>query len=672
MIDPATSVLRERFGHEAFRPLQREAIEAVLQGQDAFVLMPTGGGKSLCYQLPALLRPGTAIVASPLLSLMKDQVDALLTRGIRAAAYNSTLTASESRSVLGRLHAGELELLYVSPERLVGERFIERLTALKVSLFAIDEAHCVTQWGHDFRPEYRRLGILQERFAGVPRIALTATADPYTRRDIVEQLRLQEAVSFVGGFDRPNIRYAVIEKKRPAEQVLAFIRERLGSPGIVYCMTRRSTEEVAARLAAAGVAAAPYHAGLAGRQRQRVQEAFLENRLQVVVATIAFGMGIDKPDVRFVLHHDLPKSIEAYYQETGRAGRDEQPSEALLLSSPADVVRVSRLIEQGSNPEALRIEHHKLRAMAAWADGTSCRRRALLAYFGQELAGHCGNCDVCLDPPETFDGTEEARMVLSCVYRLGQRFGSQYVVDVLLGSQKRRLLDNGHHRLSTYGIGRHRSRATWYSILRQLVHGGYLQQDLESYSVLRLTRKSRPLLRGEERLRLALLRPAPALPPSPDPALGRSAITRIASAATATGPTASPTLDAGLLQVMDGVPQSEPPSASGAEDQQSTAPSGGSEGADSSESEAILFERLRSLRRELAEEQGVAAFVVFSDRSLRDICRKRPRDRASFRQVFGVGPAKLERYGDAFLEALRQFEVASNVTAAKGPLVREA
>jgi ATP-dependent DNA helicase RecQ len=625
MMDLTVSTLRDRFGHRKFRPLQRETIETLLDGRDAFVLMPTGGGKSLCYQLPALLRPGTAVIASPLLSLMKDQVDALRKRGIRAAAYNSSLTTAESRQVLGRLHAGELELLYVSPERLVRERFLERLVTLKVSLFAIDEAHCVTQWGHDFRPEYRQLGVLKERFSETPRVALTATADPYTRRDIVEQLRLREAMMFVGGFDRPNIHYTVIAKKQPMEQLLAFVRDRQGAAGIVYCMTRRSTEEVAAHLATRGISAAPYHAGLDARRRQTVQEAFLNSRLEVVVATIAFGMGIDKPDVRFVLHFDLPKSIEAYYQETGRAGRDGLPAEALLLSSPSDVIRVSRLIGQGSSPEALRIEHHKLRAMASWAEGTTCRRKALLAYLGEQLAGDCDNCDICLDPPETFDGTEEARMALSCVYRLGQRFGTQYVVDVLMGSAKRRLLDNRHDRLSTYGIGRHHSRDTWYAILRQLVHCGYLEQDLESYSVLRLTRQSRSLLRKEESLRLSLPRPARHQKRRPN-------------------------------HQPDQQEASEDLSGSDGESRHAELSTDPNEEEGWTEADERLFERLRALRRELAEQQSVPAYIVFSNRTLREICRARPTDQTSFRQVVGVGPVKLERYGEPFLKAVCQFE----------------
>ncbi len=493
MPEPATAAptvedtLRRVFGFNAFRPGQRAIVDDLIAGRDAFVLMPTGGDKSLCYQLPALHRDGVAIVVSPLISLMKDQVDALNANGVAAACYNSSLDAAQASRVLARLHAGELDLLYVAPERLMSEAFLERLAGIAIALFAIDEAHCVSQWGHDFRPEYQQLRELRTRFAGIPLIALTATADPHTREDIVEVLGLGDAARHVSSFDRPNIRYTVLEKQRPAEQLARFLAGRRDESGIVYAQSRKRTEEVAARLAGEGFTARAYHAGLDARTRVEVQEAFQHDDLQIVVATVAFGMGIDKPNVRFVVHYDMPRHIEGYYQETGRAGRDGLPAEALLLHGAQDAVLARRLIEQSGNETQQRIELHKLNAMVALAQADSCRRRVLLNYFGETLPADCGNCDRCLNPVEHYDATQDARKALSCVYRLHQRFGARYVSDVLRGADTERIRQIGHDRLSTYGIGAGRSTEEWLAIIRQLVHRGYLVQDIANYSVLRLT-----------------------------------------------------------------------------------------------------------------------------------------------------------------------------------------
>ncbi|NNJ65668.1 MAG: DNA helicase RecQ [Xanthomonadales bacterium] len=584
--------LQNVWGLQAFRPQQQEIIEQLLGGGDAFVLMPTGGGKSLCYQLPALHRDGLAIVISPLISLMKDQVDALLANGIRAAMYNSNLDAAEARSVLARLHGGELDLLYVAPERMMRPGFIQSLESIPLALIAVDEAHCVSQWGHDFRPEYAALGELRAHFPGTPFIALTATADPQTREDIVQVLGLGQAKRFVTGFDRPNIRYTVLEKHQPAAQLLRFLERHPDESGIVYALSRKRVEEIAGHLADRGYSAAAYHAGLSAATRRDVQERFIRDDLAIVTATVAFGMGIDKPNVRFVVHHDLPRHLEGYYQETGRAGRDGLPAEALLLFGTQDVAMARYQLERGGNEDQKRIEAHKLSAMAGFAESLTCRRRVLLGYLGETLEQDCGNCDICLDPPERFDATEAARKVLSCVYRVRQSFGIKHVVDVLRGADNERIRKFGHDRLSTYGIGMEFSHAEWMSIARQLIHRGYLVQDIAAYSVLKLTPQALVVLRGEETVELARPRIRAKAPKKEK-------------------------LPAGAVRL---------------------------EGDD-----VRVFERLRALRKRLAEENGVPPYVVFGDATLIEMSHLRPSSEEELLAINGVGQVKLERYGPAFL-----------------------
>jgi ATP-dependent DNA helicase RecQ len=590
--------LHQVFGLTEFRPFQQEIIQQVVSGGDAFVLMPTGGGKSLCYQLPALHRHGLGIVISPLISLMKDQVDALLANGVRAAMYNSTLAAEEARTVLARLHNGELDLLYVAPERMMRPDFINSLEHLPLALIAIDEAHCVSQWGHDFRPEYSVLGELRAYFPDVPFIALTATADPQTREDILQVLGLHKAQQFTTSFDRPNIRYSVLEKSQPRSQLLRFLGNQGDGSGIIYALSRKRVVEIAEFLCERGFSAGAYHAGLSGDTRKYVQERFIRDDLQIVVATVAFGMGIDKPNVRFVVHYDLPRHMEGYYQETGRAGRDGLPAEARLLFGTQDVATARFHIEQSANDTQRRIDSHKLNSMVGFAESLTCRRRVLLGYLGEQMETDCGNCDICLDPPECYDATEAARKVLSCVYRVRQSFGIKHVVDVLRGADNERIRKFNHEHLTTYGIGLEYSHAEWVSLVRQLIHRGYLVQDIAAFSVLKLTTQARLLLRNEETLELA--RP------------------RVQAKKTKKRKSAA------AIEL--------------------------------SEDDLRLFETLREIRKQLAGEQGVPPYVIFGDATLVEMSRERPSCDDEFLQINGVGQVKLERHGVTFLDAIASDE----------------
>ena len=599
MIERARELLRNVYGYTSFRGRQEEVVAAALAGRDALVLMPTGGGKSLCYQLPSMIRPGTGLVVSPLIALMRDQVSALKQLGVRAEFLNSSLSWPQQCEILDAVSAQSLDLLYLAPERLLKDETLERLARVKLAVIAIDEAHCVSQWGHDFRKDYLGLNVLAERFPEVPRMALTATADALTRREILARLELNGADQFVSGFDRPNIRYTVQAKRDASAQLLAFLRERQGQTGIIYAMTRKKVEALAETLAGRGFTALPYHAGLSSETRNANQARFQYEDGVVIVATIAFGMGIDKPDVRFVAHVDLPKSVEAYYQETGRAGRDGEPAEAWMVYGLQDVVRLRLLVDQSeAGEEHKRIERMKLDALLGWCEVTACRRRAMLKYFGDNLPDDCGNCDICLTPPRTWDGTVEAQKLLSCVYRTGQRFGAAHVIDVLRGKDTEKALRNRHERLSTFGIGEDRSVVQWRSILRQLMVQGYLRSDAERYGALRLTPRSRPLLKGEEQVWLR-----------EDPAAKRVArkTARVAS-----------------YQVP---PEGEP-----------------------------LWDALRELRTRLSREAGVPPYVIFHDATLREMVRLRPSSSAELLALQGIGETKLERYGEAFLNVLREHE----------------
>ncbi|AVF75836.1 ATP-dependent DNA helicase RecQ [Vibrio alginolyticus] len=587
-------VLEDVFGYQEFRDGQQLVIDAAVEGRDSLVILPTGGGKSLCYQIPALVRSGITLVISPLISLMKDQVDQLKANGVAAECINSTMPREELLSVYNRMHTGHLKLVYVSPERVLMRDFIERLENLPLSMIAVDEAHCISQWGHDFRPEYAALGQLKQQFSHVPFMALTATADDATRRDILERLQLNNPEVYLGSFDRPNIRYNLVEKHKPVSQIVRYLETQKGNCGIIYCGSRKKVEMVTEKLCNNHIRAAGYHAGMDADERAYVQEAFQRDDIQIVVATVAFGMGINKPNVRFVVHFDIPRNIESYYQETGRAGRDGLPAEAMMLYDPADISWLRRMLDEKDDGPQKQVETHKLNAMSAFAEAQTCRRQVLLNYFGEYREKPCGNCDICLDPPKHFDATEEARKALSCVYRVNQSFGMGYVVEVLRGMQNIRVRENGHDKISTYAIGRDHSHDYWVSIFRQLIHKGLLFQNITRNSTLQLTEEARPLLRGDVTLELAV-----------------------------------PRLD-------------------------TAARAAKSEKLTSKNYDKKLFAKLRKLRKSIADEDGLPPYVVFSDATLIDMAEILPTSYGEMLAVSGVGQRKLEKYADPFLDLIQE------------------
>lgn len=592
----AQQILQQTFGYQQFRIGQSEIVQSALEGRDCLVVMPTGGGKSLCYQIPALCRPGIALVVSPLISLMKDQVDQLQANGVAAAYLNSIQTQQQQQMIYSQCRDGSIKLLYIAPERLATKSFLSALNQWPLSLLAVDEAHCISQWGHDFRPEYGMLGRIRQHFPAIPIMALTATADKTTQQDIRQQLALNDPFIQVSSFDRPNIRYSLVEKYKPFDQILGYLRSKKGQCGIIYCHSRAKVADIALRLQSLGFSVGAYHAGLAVQQRSDVQEAFQRDDLQIVVATVAFGMGINKPNVRFVLHMDIPRNIESYYQETGRAGRDGLPAEAMLLYDPADMAWLRRCLEEKQAGPNQAIEQHKLNAMSAFAEAQICRRLVLLNYFDEGRQQPCKNCDICLDPPRCYDGSLDAQKVLSTIYRVGQRFGISYVVEVLRGSSNQRIRESGHETLPVYGIGKAQSYEHWMSVIRQLIHLGLVTQNITRHSALQLTEAARPILRAEQKLQLAV---------------PRLTVTRS---------------KAGQQHRFVGVPHDKK-----------------------------LFARLRQLRKAIADEENIPPYVVFNDATLLELAELQPISAGEMLGINGIGQRKLERFGMSFMRAIKQY-----------------
>jgi len=590
----AIQVLQETFGYQQFRPGQDSIIQAAISGQDCLVVMPTGGGKSLCYQIPALVRNGLTLVVSPLISLMKDQVDQLRANGVSAESLNSSQPREIQQQIYQACREGKVKLLYVAPERLMMESFLDTLSSWHPALIAVDEAHCISQWGHDFRPEYGAIGRLRERFPTLPIMALTATADSTTRQDILQRLQLHEPFIQVSSFDRPNIRYTLVDKYKPTDQLLTYLRDQRGKCGIIYCNSRAKVEDITARLQSRGWSVGAYHAGLEADERARVQEAFQRDDLQIVVATVAFGMGINKPNVRFVFHLDIPRNIESYYQETGRAGRDGLPAEAMMLYDPADMGWLRRCLDEKSPGLSQDIERHKLNAMGAFAEAQTCRRLVLLNYFGENRQAACGNCDICLDPPRRYDGLVDAQKALSTIYRVGQRFGMGYIVEVLRGAANQRIKEFGHDKLPVYAIGRDQSHEHWINVLRQLIHLGLVTQNISQHSALQLTESARPVLRSESPLQLAVPR----------------------IIVTKTRP---------VVSRLSG-----------------------------SQYDKKLFAKLRKLRKAIADEENIPPYVVFNDATLIELSEIQPISPSEMLGINGIGQRKLERFGRPFMQLIKQ------------------
>ncbi|MFQ1006037.1 DNA helicase RecQ [Gilliamella sp. CG22] len=602
--DQIDTVLHNVFGYKSFRNQQKEIIESIIDGRDTLIIIPTGGGKSLCYQIPAVILPKTVIVISPLISLMKDQVDQLAANGIPAAYLNGSQSSSEQQNVIEQYLNHSIKLLYISPERLALAYFQSLIEQNPPSLIAIDEAHCISQWGHDFRPDYRQLGQLSARFPGVPIVALTATADKMTQADIITQLNLVDPLVVVRSFDRPNIRYTVVEKYNLTDQIVSFIETQKGNSGIIYCASRSKVEDMTTRLAARGFSVAAYHAGLTNQQRQQAQEAFLKDDIQIIVATVAFGMGINKPNVRFVVHADCPRSIEAYYQETGRAGRDGVPAEVMLLFNANDLSWYRQQISEKMEGQHKDVEFHKIDAMQSFAQSLTCRRIVLLNYFGEQRHEPCNNCDICLYPPEHYDGLVDAQKVLSCIYRVEQRYGAQYIAEVLRGSNRSKIKENGHDRLSVYGIGKEHSIDYWLHVIRQLIYHGYLIQNIAAYNTLQLTERARQILKGE--IALSLAKPRLEI-------VKKSRLNRYARAIN-------------LTTIL-------------------------------SYEERILFGYLKKLRKDIADSEDVPPYIIFSDATLLEMVQTMPESKQQLLNITGVGKIKLEKYGNLFLDKIKEFMI---------------